>query len=716
MGGVGKSTLVNEWLRLMDEAKWRGAERVYAWSFYGQGTGEGGSSDDFFADAFQWFGDPNSVSTSPWEKGKRLAKLIQEKRTLLVLDGVEPLQEKPLGSDAKIQDLALASLVLTLAQKNPGLCLLTTRMPVSDLNRFSQQMVQSANLERLSPKAGAMLLRQQGSIGRDNELETASDEYKGHALALMLLGSYLAQVANGDIRRRNEIGPLVHEDQYGGHARRVMAAYESWLGPKEQTILRMLGLFDRPAKSGEINALREEPVVQGLNHAVVGIRGDEWNSALTKLRRIGLVSPASGDVIDAHPLVRRDFGDKLRVENEVAWREGHRRLYEYLKNTAKPFPDTIQEMAPLYAAVVHGCLAGKKQEALDDIWWKRIRRGTNHFSTDKLSAWGPERAMLSTFFEVPWERVSSLLSEAAQALILNETGLVLQTVGRLADAAMLMKLGLSRCVVREDWHNAAIHASNISRILMSGGNLRDSTRFARQAVEFADASGNAFERMGKRTTLATVQHAMGLLNDAASLFAEAERMQEDDQPELPLLYSGQGFDYCDLLLDLNRYAEARLRARLTLTWAIAHQFPQDVAFGHLSLGRAELQSVQWSTAGDLEESASQLQVAVHEFRQIGDQDYVVLSLLARVALHMHNRAFEDARVDLDEAMDIATHCGFRLHEVDTHLGYARLAVAERDLATAREHLEKARKIIDETGYHRRDGEVRELDETLSKMS
>jgi len=100
-------------------------------------------------------------------------------------------------------------------------------------------------------------------FGRD-ELREASKEYKGHGLALTLLGSYLADVAEGDVRRRKEIGPLEEDEREGGHARRVMAVYEPWLGEVEVAILRMIGLFDRPATEAEIGALRKEPVIAGL--------------------------------------------------------------------------------------------------------------------------------------------------------------------------------------------------------------------------------------------------------------------------------------------------------------------------------------------------------------------------------------------------------------------------------------------------------------------
>jgi hypothetical protein len=94
-GGVGKSALVNRWLATMRDAGWRGAARVYAWSFYSQGTDRLGSSDEFMAKALEELGDPDPTRGSPWDKGERLAKLVRKDRTILVLDGIEPLQWGP---------------------------------------------------------------------------------------------------------------------------------------------------------------------------------------------------------------------------------------------------------------------------------------------------------------------------------------------------------------------------------------------------------------------------------------------------------------------------------------------------------------------------------------------------------------------------------------------------------------------------------------------
>jgi hypothetical protein len=95
-GGVGKSTLVNHWLRRMAAEHYRSAQLVLGWSFYRQGTsGQTSSADEFLDVALRWFGDPDPRLGTAWEKGERLAKLVAHRRTLLVLDGLEPLQNPP---------------------------------------------------------------------------------------------------------------------------------------------------------------------------------------------------------------------------------------------------------------------------------------------------------------------------------------------------------------------------------------------------------------------------------------------------------------------------------------------------------------------------------------------------------------------------------------------------------------------------------------------
>jgi tetratricopeptide (TPR) repeat protein len=717
-GGIGKTALVNRWLAGQRDMGWDGAARVYAWSFYSQGTDRLGSSDEFIDAALRWFGDTDPTAGSPWDKGERLARLVRKERTLLVLDGVEPLQWGPGVQLGKLKDPALEALIKELGAQNKGLCLITSRINVADLDGVGGNKVRAKDLGSLSPAAGAELLNARGAKGTDEELREAASEYKGHGLALTLLGSYLEDVAKGDILKRDEIGPLMHDERHGGHARRVMTAYESWLGESETAILRMVGLFDRPVDEGEITALRKEPVVPGLTDALVGVREPGWNKAVAKLQRTGLLSAEQDKRLDAHPLVREHFGEQLKRDHVEAWREGHRRLYVYLKDTANELPETIEEMAPLYGAVAHGCLAGKSSEALEEVYWKRIHREDEHFCLYKLGAFGSEVAVLSAFFDSPWERLAPGLSEVSQAWVLRNAGYALVALGRLPEGMRLMQLALDWRIDHVDWWHAAIIAALLSDFCRSSGDLNGALTYALRSVELADKSRYAGRMMINRTTLAASLHAMGLWKDATAQFQEAERMQEKAYPASPVLNRLWGFRYCDMLLDQSRSDEVRTRAAQTLEWGKIHYPLLDTALDNLSLGRGHLLALQSSTAGDLAQTTSHLQQAINGLRHAGRQDFLPLGLLARAALHTHTRDFPAARHDLDETLTLATRCGFRLHEADAHLGHARLALAlpERDPALAREHLAKARRIIDATGYHRRDSELTTLEAESAAMA
>jgi hypothetical protein len=57
------------------------------------------------------------------------------------------------------------------------------------------------------------------------------------------------------------------------------------------TILRLLGLFDRPADAGCLAALRRAPAIAGLTEPLLGLDQDAWNIAITRLADLGLVKP-----------------------------------------------------------------------------------------------------------------------------------------------------------------------------------------------------------------------------------------------------------------------------------------------------------------------------------------------------------------------------------------------------------------------------------------
>jgi predicted ATPase len=114
-------------------------------------------------------------AASAWDKGARLAELVGRQRALLVLDGLEPLQQPPGRAVAagKLTDPAIAALLRGLARTNAGLCVVTTRETVEDLEGFGKAVSQR-KLERLSEDAGVDLLRSLLGEARVGKPEVAS--------------------------------------------------------------------------------------------------------------------------------------------------------------------------------------------------------------------------------------------------------------------------------------------------------------------------------------------------------------------------------------------------------------------------------------------------------------------------------------------------------------------------------------------------------------
>ncbi len=427
LGGEGKTSLVAKWAAELAHRDWPGCDAVFAWSFYSQGKREqvAASSDLFLSEALKFFGDAAMAGSnqSADDKGRRLAQLLGEQRALLILDGVEPLQYAPTApKPGELKDRGLSALLKGLAAISCGLCVVTTRYSIPDLNAFRQNTAPEYKLERLSTPAGKKLLQILGVSGAEHEFEALVEDVKGHALTLNLLGTWLRNAYGGDIRRRDQVKPEEADaEEQGGHAFRVMDAYVLWFesegerGKRAIAIVRLLGLFDRPVTADCFAALLNAPVIQDLTELLVGISKVRRNQALQQLEDTRLLTvnrnPAHTLVaLDAHPLLREYFARQLRIERPGAWRASHQRLYEHLYRTTpnKPEP-TLEDLQPLYQAVVHGCQAGRQQEVCEKVYRDRILRGAGKggfYTTKKIGAFGSDLAAVACFFEQPWSRIS----------------------------------------------------------------------------------------------------------------------------------------------------------------------------------------------------------------------------------------------------------------------------------------------------------------------
>jgi len=186
-GGVGKSALIFEWLRRM-QPKYHNVEKVFAWSFYLQGSHDTqNSSIDFFQKALPFFGHTGEFPKDDVMKGRALAKCLRSQSFILILDGLEPLQHPAHILDGELKDTALRAFLDDVhyhgLEKSPSLIVISSRQPLAELENWSKEQYLEIDLQTLSPSDGVTLFKKLKVTGTDQELKQATQDMGGHALA-----------------------------------------------------------------------------------------------------------------------------------------------------------------------------------------------------------------------------------------------------------------------------------------------------------------------------------------------------------------------------------------------------------------------------------------------------------------------------------------------------------------------------------------------------
>ncbi|MCX6872670.1 MAG: HNH endonuclease [Verrucomicrobia bacterium] len=785
-GGEGKTSLVAKWAAELAGEGWPGCAAAFAWSFYIQGTREqvAASSDLFLKEALKFFaeGDPKeeeikqfaASDAGPHAKGQRLASIVGQRRSLLILDGLEPLQYPPTAPmQSELKDEGVAALLRGLAAASHGLCVVTTRYSLPDLNAFRQTTAPEVKLLRLSPEAGVDLLKTLGVKGKAKEFETLVEDVKGHALTLTLLGSYLSEFHVGRIQNYDRVHLRdAYDEEQGGHAFRVMDAYvhslktggrdqeENKKGRQALELLRLLGLFDRPATADCLDALWNRPVIAALTEELVELDEPHRNRALNRLEAAKLLTVNRDEAdalisLDAHPLVREYFAKQLREENPDAWHEAHRRLCEHLCVTTldKPQP-ALEDLQPLFQAVAHGCQAGQYERAWG-VYWDRIIQKKVSFHGRAVGASPAFLSCLAAFYDRAWDQPTPSLPNWLQASLLRETGHFLFVLGRLEEAKEVLKSaltafdGLNPKGSRHKWDDVATVARLLAELCLITGDMEEAMKYASKSV--AIVRDHHLDRVVDQAELARICGYTGNKSNrdkAHELFHETEESWKSKHPKDGYLTSFSGFWNCELLLDeieasltrkqISRHTPtsiaarkamcetAQLRAEFVIQTAKREsgkasnrgQRKIDLALGILLLARTQLIEVRCGAKkiADFEPALrAHLDDALKGLREAGQQHHYANGLLVRCQYYREIGDYDSAQKDLDEAHGIAERSKMTFHLVDHDLEAAELALQRNEHAHAQECLDDAKlKIVSMKGYTRRKPQVADLERRLRR--
>ncbi|HEU4889050.1 MAG TPA: toll/interleukin-1 receptor domain-containing protein [Thermoanaerobaculia bacterium] len=729
-GGEGKTNLIRHWLNQMAADGWRGADRVFATSFYSQGTkDQATNADQFLYDALHFFGAVDlSRFKSAHELAERLADIIASGRNLLVLDGLEPLQH-PLHS--RLKDPGLQTLISRLSAYNRGLAVITTRVPLPELAGGIATVTPEIELRPLTDEAGAALLAKLGVKGSARERRSVAKSLGGHALSIQMMGTFLKNIFKGDVTRASEVALLDQSTPERDKAWQILESYERWMdgrlfaadddardvvvpvGRSMLAVLRLLSLFDRPAESELISMLCAPPPIERLTEPLVGLSRVEWKMTLARLRKLKLLNEALGehDVLDAHPLIREYFADRLATALPEAAREAHSRLLEHLQKSAPVLPDDPRFMMPLYHAVRHGCKAGRHLEAWR-LYWERIVRETVAFTrrkiTDQQLFLASNLTALSSFYtDSTFTQLDSpALTGEVKAQISYEAGHHLFVSGRLRDSVAPLAAAVAAEAEEQRWKFAYLNARLLREAYLFTGNLGLALQTAEECLDYAERSGDPWLGMGAWSALAQVLDFLGLDEDARTCFETAETIErtqvEDGQECLICVW---GFWYGDFRSrQLHAACESDapppheafgqaiedLTRRANVSLNIAHEkdIALDSAHAQQLLGRAEY--LRACFAGDdlLESAEARLTDVVNKFRQISHQHHRTGALLDRAAVRRKLGRFPEAIADVREADQTAEVGSMTVLRIDAAIERCRIALAEDDHRAAAEAMKR----------------------------
>ncbi|WP_437746688.1 hypothetical protein WMF39_17765 [Sorangium sp. So ce1504] len=686
-GGAGKTQLVRTWLDGMQPV-YGGVEAVISCSIEDQDGGGAPSASAAVSVLLAAIGE--TPSADPMENVSRLVRRVRDRRTIVVIDGLEPLQD----ARGKLIDRHMGILVRDLAsQMYGGLCVITTRPPF-ELGGAGVRRIQLGPVDRAS---AIQVLRSRDVRGSDEDLGRLADRLRRHALSLALVADYLSEAHGGDVLVADRLDLGAEDIDDGGRIQRILSFYEERLKPEERAVLGIVALCERPTDLATLAALGAPPSVPGFAAALGDASPEHLRRTCARLERTALLLKTEAGAWDQHPLVRGYWRRRLEASDPAGVRSAHERLFERFRSLASPAVGGAvrrEELDLLYAAVAHGVQARRWAESFE-VLHDRIRQGERHTSLKLHGAVAEDRRAFFAFFARNTFHVLGDLPPSQRYWLENSAGVLLRVHGETSDSVRLLERAVRTAVDAGHSAGAAESARNLASVYSLRGNLMGALESAESAVRHADASGELRPRLNVRDFRAYLMHRLGRLHEARAAYEAIEQIRDREMAGQMGVAHYPFASHAALLLDLDEVDLAHDRA--VRAYQLTHGDDPD-AGSLLNRGlSARVLARTLVALGRPDEASRRFEEAVSLVRDAGRWDHLA-SCLVDCASFWAERDTHLARKHLDEARRISEGRSFRLSEAAAALTTARVALVENILPEAARQLDAAEALLLEMRY------------------
>jgi transcriptional regulator with XRE-family HTH domain/tetratricopeptide (TPR) repeat protein len=671
VGGAGKTSVVARFLSFVSEQAQ--SSGLFVWSFY-----EDPRVEAFFEQAVAYF-VPGGEECKPGERASALESALRGGRHLIVLDGMELMQETgspgltyggggSLTTYGRIEDTSLRRLLGRLARGlGSSRCLVTSRIDLTDLTHDDQGFV-SLRLSPLSDAEGQALLRSWGIHGDAHELAPLLSRVEGHALSVAMIGSYASTFLAGSASRALDIdlGSAAREDPAARRLLDVLGSYAKALSAEERDLMARLSLFPSGADMRVLAAIARAG--GGVAEALTAKSEEQLRSALRRLERLGLVfGSADGARYTTHPFIGQYFRSLLRVDPAEIHAVTRATLADQLEShrvrpTGKALLDAYEDL------LTHTRAAGALEEA-----WAIYRRSMGGFAQLGLRLGEMTRGarVLRGFLSTGPEAVDPRLSIDTRGRVLYDLGLYTGALGDLSYAA--------RCYRT---HNEVMHGEANLPARVVGlrtlayterlqGELRDALALATASTDLAAVAELPGEVARSLALKASILHDTGQVTLAREAFDEVRRMGDEPFARRALWEAEHRAELGQL--DLARTAtERNLETCRSLGWE-GHVAHAETLLGEIAL-REE--------PPDIARAEAHARAARRWTASTGEIEMTLRTLLVEARIGVARRD-EEAERRIAEGAALAQSGGFSLF-------FVRFLNLRADhVAHRREHAEQA---------------------------
>lgn len=633
-GGAGKTALVTQWLtRYRDAGPRPEARGVFGWSFY-----ENSSEEAWARELLDWVRDRFGIEGEGGGLLERVLDVAQRIGLVLVLDGLELLQEGPDGGRyGRLLSGLLRDVLTALCRfEHDGLAVLTSRFVFADLERYEGGTARMLDVPGLTGAEGAAYLASAGARWLDEprrfQLAEAVD---GHALAVGALAGALA------IHRPTEdLDALIEELGEAGRTNErvhhVLAFYEQRLGNRDRALVAIVSLFQRPVRTAVVLRLGASAV---LRSPLAGWTAADMREAVQR-RLGGLLSWHADETVSAHPLVRDSF-------HEMALTPDSAQLASELTLDSLPVGRVrLHEHALSVADIIELLLDADEWDAADQLYRARTGDGIVFL---ELPAAALGLRCARAFVGVP-KRSSSCrrhLGDGRWEHLTNDAGLFALNTGDVAAARAYLRTVVDRKPGSTNQVNRATWFQNLAECEIWIGEPDRAREHAEWALVIAQQTEDNVEILDSRIYLAWSSYLAGKTAFAERQFLDVASRVSQREGGGVYLSAVAGCWWSHLLLRTGRARAARALVGDLHAATAATGRNQIVARCEQMLGLCDLVDGKPAAAD------THLQKAAAAYRQ-GEMQLELAAVLVDIAQQRRRAGrLDDAEHTCSEAIEIA---------------------------------------------------------------